>query len=92
MTNLRLCSFSAADTEDSADFLQIDVKEPKNLHAIECVCKGKTPLVVTLFKSGVTLKAFKHASPRDAVAMIDRCAVIDKGEKVTEKILNLCKN
>lgn len=92
MTNLRLCSFSAADTEDSADFLQIDVKEPKNLHAIECVCKGKTPLVVTLFKRGVTLKAFKHAAPRDAVAMIDRCAVIDKGEKVTEKILNLCKN
>ena len=91
MKNLRLCSFAAADSDAAADYLQIDVKAPKNLHVIECVCKGKAPLLVTLFKSGVTLKAFKHAAPRDAIAMIDRCAIIDNGDDVREKILNLCK-
>ncbi len=91
MKNLRLCSFAAADSENAADYLQIDVKAPKNLHVIECVCKGKTPLVVTVYKPGVTLKAFKHAAPRDAIAMIDRCAIIDKRDNVREKILNLLK-
>lgn len=66
----RLIEITPEDESKTPSYFVVDIRRPQNLHAVLVMCKGSTPLVITVFKKGVSLKAYKHAAPERAVKMI----------------------